>query len=692
MKRFSKTGTPAILALWIFLFNACNHNGRHTPPAAFFQKALDSVAALGSYTSSAYPYLDSIFAAYPDADPSARFHYYGMYCGYYHTKVGNEKKALLYADSMIWITHKNPGMPDYDKNDAIANISKGDALFGLNQYNEAYQYYYLGKVAAEKSVDPCTFSEYSYRLGMVMYKKASFAEAATYFKQAFRESAACDASFPEFYRRQELLNNTALSYKKSNQPDSALVYYNKALDFIAQNQQVYKGGPGLFDIARGVVYGNIGQVYATTNHDKAKELYRKSIAINSHPGYDVNDALITQLHLANLYMDENDYEGMHNVLVDMQKGLDTIKSDAVAVGWNQLMWKYYDNKKDFAAAYPHLEAYTRLKEAEDAANKKLNESDVTGEMKSLEAEYQMNLLRQDNKLKQLYFVIAAALLAFVAIILLLILYFWRRSRKHVHTLTQLNNQVNKQKELLEDTLGELEERNKEKDRILGIVAHDLRNPIAAISSLITILEDENEYNEEQSQVLELMQNACTNSIQLINEILDFAIKDNNSVDITMELVDVNIIARNCVRMLSFKAAEKKQKLQLLLSDSEEIIKANPAKMWRVLSNLITNAVKFSPSGAVIKVITGHGNDNVQISVQDMGIGIPDNLKNKIFDTHTEAKRPGTQGEKPFGLGLSICKQIVESYNGKIWFETTVGKGTVFYISLPKQYNLAEATS
>jgi signal transduction histidine kinase len=311
-------------------------------------------------------------------------------------------------------------------------------------------------------------------------------------------------------------------------------------------------------------------------------------------------------------------------------------------------------------------------------------------MRSLEAEYQMNLLRKDNKLNQLYFIVTAGLFAMLGIILLLILYNWRKSKKNVQTLTTLNNRINKQKEQLENTLGELENQNKEKDRILGIVAHDLRNPIAAISSLITILEDEHEYTEEELQILELMQNACTNSIELINEILEFAINDNSTGEAPNEPVDINLIAGNCVKMLRFKAAEKKQKLQLSVSETPEIIKANPAKMWRVISNLITNAVKFSPSGAVIQVITEHKGDRVQLSVQDKGIGIPDEIKTKIFDTHTEAKRPGTQGEKPFGLGLSICKQIVETYKGEIWFETTVGKGTIFYVSLPKQYDMVSA--
>lgn len=676
-----------VIALCMVMYLACNTSQRHTLPAAYFQKLFDSINHNDPFSKNSHHFLDSLFAANPDADPFARFNYYSIYCGYYHINMGDDKKALLYADSMLWVTHKNPSIPDYEKKDAIANISKGDALFGLKQYNDAYQFYYLGKLAAAKSFDPCTYSEYSYRLGMVLYKKANYAEAAFYFRQGFNESEACSGDFGTFYRRQELLNNTALSYKKSGRADSALVYYNKALDFIAGGEKIYPERKLSLELALGVLYGNMGQIYSASNFSKAEELFKKSIAINGRPGFDVNDALITQLHLANLYHDENNFSAMYSTLLNIKKGLDTIKNESVKMGWNQLMWKYYDNKKDINTAYSYLQQYNILKDTEAVNNRKLNESDVTGQMKSLEAEYQVNLLKKDNKLSQLYFIVAAALTLLLGVILVLILHNFKKSRKNIETLTVLNNKINKQKEQLEDTLGELEDRNKEKDRILGIVAHDLRNPIAAISSLISILEDEHEFPPEQSQILELMQNACTNSIELINEILEFAINEGDSGDIMPEPVDINLIARNCVKLLSFKAAEKKQKLQLVLSDAPGIIKINPAKMWRVISNLVTNAVKFSPSGATIQIVTEKVGNKVQLSVHDKGIGIPDSIKNKIFDTHTEAKRPGTQGEKPFGLGLSICKQIIEANNGQIWFDTTVGKGTIFYVSLPEEHSV-----
>src|SRR6202000_2828166 len=86
------------------------------------------------------------------------------------------------------------------------------------------------------------------------------------------------------------------------------------------------------------------------------------------------------------------------------------------------------------------------------------------------------------------------------------------------------------------------------------------------------------------------------------------------------------------------------------------------KIWRGLSNLISNAIKFSPNGSPIKGQIDKNDNEVKISVSDKGIGIPDDIKDQVFNIFTNAKRPGTAGEKSFGLGLSICQQIMENHN------------------------------
>lgn len=101
----------------------------------------------------------------------------------------------------------------------------------------------------------------------------------------------------------------------------------------------------------------------------------------------------------------------------------------------------------------------------------------------------------------------------------------------------------------------------------------------------------------------------------------------------------------------------------------------------MFSNLINNAIKFSPDGSRIEIVLERSNGNARVSVKDEGIGIPPGIRDKIFSLSSEVKRRGTRGEESFGLGLSISRQIIEAHGGKIWFETEEGRGTTFFVEM-----------
>jgi signal transduction histidine kinase len=149
-----------------------------------------------------------------------------------------------------------------------------------------------------------------------------------------------------------------------------------------------------------------------------------------------------------------------------------------------------------------------------------------------------------------------------------------------------------------------------------------------------------------------------------------------------ELTDITNELRERVKLLQFKAAEKEQRIIFDAPANHISANVNKEKLLRVVGNLVNNAIKFSPIAGDISVRLKAGANDFTIEVEDCGIGIPDNLKDKVFDLFSEAKRYGTLGEQPFGLGLSISKQIVEAHGGKIWFNSTEGKGTTFYILIP----------
>jgi signal transduction histidine kinase len=186
-----------------------------------------------------------------------------------------------------------------------------------------------------------------------------------------------------------------------------------------------------------------------------------------------------------------------------------------------------------------------------------------------------------------------------------------------------------------------------------------------------------EQTETQKKVLEVIKESSDNSLSLINELL-FEKKDISDIDKTS--INMKKMLQYCVDMLQSKANEKNLKLDLQADEISAIVDGE--KIWRVASNIINNAIKFSNPSSEIKIKLEKKGTIALLSVIDNGIGIPDAIADKIFTMSDEARRIGTEGEKSYGLGLSISKKIIEEHGGKIWFESEAGEGAAFYVELP----------
>lgn len=234
---------------------------------------------------------------------------------------------------------------------------------------------------------------------------------------------------------------------------------------------------------------------------------------------------------------------------------------------------------------------------------------------------------------------------------------------------------------LQNSLDEMDRVNKNYLRIMRVMAHDLRNPLSGMTGLASMLMVEDEFSEDSKYMLKLIETTGLHSMEMINELLKSGLDNDNAPLITQKL-DLRAMLYDSVELLQFRAKEKKQKI-IFENDLQPVMAdVNYEKMWRVINNLIVNAIKFSYSGAEIKVGIRAGEKNILIWVADNGMGIPAEQKEAIFEMFTPAKRAGTHGEQPFGLGLSISKKIIELHNGKIWFEDNAVNGTIFYIELP----------
>lgn len=597
---------------------------------------------------------------------------------FYHNDTAN---TMVYADSMLQLIAQN-GKQKYNEEYALANYSKGDVLFAEKRYDEAYKYYFIARHAGNGSIDLCALSEYSYRIGMILFQQSRFIEAAESFEDAFSQSEKCSLDFSSFFRRQELLCNTGLSFLKAGKLDSAFIYCEKCFQYVKKYDGKFKNKEYFNDIARGVIYKTEGEILKEQGqYSKAKELLKKSVEINTRKGYDNRNAQLSQLNLAEVYFLNNNIDSMQLLLDRTRKGLDTIENKQAEIDWNRLMWKYNESTHQLAEAFKYLKNYTSLQDSTVDAKSKLNSYNVREQIKMLDDQHKIDSLQKENKLKNLYLIIFVIITTFGIAVLLFSLYILRNTRKNYQVLESLNNQIEEQKGTLKRTLSQLEDRNREKDRILRVVAHDLRAPVASISMLanLILLEDD---EHARTEMLEVIKSSSDNSIALISEILEAAGTEVKS-SLPMENVDVNKFLEEAVAPLRYKAAEKQQAIHLTLLPDSESFCINKEKTQRVITNLVTNAIKFSDTNAEVHVKAVKKERAIQIMVQDNGIGIPENLKSKVFDMFTEAKRAGTAGEKPFGLGLSICRQIVEAHGGNIWFESEPGKGSIFFVEFSK---------
>jgi signal transduction histidine kinase len=161
-----------------------------------------------------------------------------------------------------------------------------------------------------------------------------------------------------------------------------------------------------------------------------------------------------------------------------------------------------------------------------------------------------------------------------------------------------------------------------------------------------------------------------------------ATADISNKNIEKEPTLLNEFINDCAAILELKVKEKNQHLIVELTALETTVMLNPEKMKRVVFNLVTNSVKFSKKDTTIKLAAFINGNKAIIEVTDLGIGIPEKLLPEIFNISKSGKRKGTEGEKSYGLGLNICRRIVEAHDGQISVKSEENKGSTFIVELP----------
>jgi signal transduction histidine kinase len=278
----------------------------------------------------------------------------------------------------------------------------------------------------------------------------------------------------------------------------------------------------------------------------------------------------------------------------------------------------------------------------------------------------------------------------IIIITIIIAYFLFRNtmknRRLVKEMAKINLELIETNKKLIENEEALKIANATKDKFLSIIAHDIRNPIASMISFIRIMRrDFNDLTkEERNALIDELEKVVNNTNQLLDNLLLWVRSQSGKIEV--KIVDTNL--NNIISHVQdlFTSIAKNKNIDLIIEGDTNIdIKTDVDMLNTILRNLVNNAIKFTHPQGTVTISTEISNGNLIISVSDTGIGMSEELQEKLFKIGEKVVQNGTNKETGSGLGLLLVKEFVTLLNGKLELESEKGKGTTFRIYLPLDF-------
>jgi len=259
---------------------------------------------------------------------------------------------------------------------------------------------------------------------------------------------------------------------------------------------------------------------------------------------------------------------------------------------------------------------------------------------------------------------------------------FRDKNKEIHNLLEHTKELS---ENLIEAKTQAESANKAKSSFLASMSHEIRTPLNAIIGFINLL-TKGETDPQKLEYLTTVQNSSSSLLGVINDILDISKIEDGKLDI--EAIDFDVYQQINELIMFYQSTVQSRDIKLTLNIDESVPKyltSDPLRLKQVMSNLISNAIKFSPEDSEVKIDLSYKDAQLYVSISDKGIGITDEAKKRIFNAFEQAETSTTRSFGGTGLGLAISKKLVDLLGGEISVEGEVGKGSVFsfYIDAPE---------
>jgi two-component system sensor histidine kinase/response regulator len=591
----------------------------------------------------------------------------------------NADSAFLIAQNGLELAQKI----NFKKGAALCLLTKGVALVSKGKYPEGLDCHFQAlKLSEELGLEGLTANNYN-NIGIVYISMGNNAKALEYFKKSLKSFEKFGDPSTTF----SSLVNIAEIYTSNNEFDLALEYNLKAL-------QIGKDAHNSSGVA--IALFNVGNIYCK------KEEYKKALAY-------LREALALSESI-------NDKEGVAYCYNSMAQAFEGTGHLATSVHYAEMGLREAESlgsielvKESYAVLYA---AHERLRNFEKALYYRNQEIGLKDSMFTIEKErkvnglqssydlaqkqHQIDLLNKNKiiqqeaiekeKFQRLTFTAAALLLSLALLFLIWNNVLKRRKnrllRKQNEEITRQKLAITKQHAKIHEQNILLEKSNAVKNRLFSIVSHDLRSPLNSLQGIVSLMEIKTLSEAETKKISSMIALQVNTTVHLLDNLLSWAKNQMESLQADPKEFDLQRAIADGIQLMQWSADNKNIKLKNEIENAIPVI-ADTAMIDIIIRNLIGNAIKFSKANDVVSVEAIPNGKFVKVIVKDTGQGISLENQSKIFNNGDTFTTPGTSNEKGTGLGLGLCKELVEKNGGKIWFESQPGKGSSFMFTIPK---------
>ncbi|MCG2461020.1 tetratricopeptide repeat-containing sensor histidine kinase [Flavobacteriaceae bacterium F89] len=343
---------------------------------------------------------------------------------------------------------------------------------------------------------------------------------------------------------------------------------------------------------------------------------------------------------------------------------------------SKTLYIIHKNKRNYARA---LEFHELFQQTSDTLARADNGKSLTMLQTKLQHDQQREdlILRNERALaKQWNYVYASLVILLILVIIIILIQRGKKIQKG------LNTKLKRQKQVLLQRESELKLTNRTKDKLFSIIAHDLRGPIGALQDLLRLFRDGDIKKSEFLEYIPKLRNDVGHIAFTLNNLLSWGESQLKGAVTHPRTVPIENLVNDNINLLSEIANSKG--IRFINKVPENTLSyVDGHQIDIVIRNLISNALKFTPENGTITIDAEESNNFWQVSVKDTGVGMDLVTQKNLFNKNNYSTTYGTNNEKGTGLGLSLSKEMVEKNKGKIWMESTMGKGTCFYFTVPK---------